>query len=67
MVHTCHPKLLGRLRSGESKLQAILGKTKLGDPISQKRKLGIVAYACHPSINGKPKIGGGPNNVYTCE
>jgi hypothetical protein len=54
---SCHPKLYGRLKPGGWQFQAKLEQNSSQDPISEKKKLGMVVHACHPSYRGKGKIG----------
>jgi hypothetical protein len=50
VVHSCHPKLSGRLTSGELKSQASLGERKSLQGLHLNGKgPDIVACACHPS------------------
>jgi hypothetical protein len=56
VASTCHPKLLGRLKSGGSWFQASPDKKSFQDP-HLKRKKAVVACICHPSEGGTPKIG----------
>jgi hypothetical protein len=56
-VHTCHPKLCGRLRSGSFQFQANPREKAVTSHLNGK-KLGVMAHACHPSYGRKCKIGG---------
>jgi hypothetical protein len=43
---------------GKIMISGQCGKKSLCDPISTRKKLGIMVLTCHPSVGGNLKIGG---------